>query len=152
MLPGIWAQVELFARLRSLLGTKFCAKFGWCGCPFIIFNWNLNHQKCGWQGLSVVDWCQAESTRNLGEETIIRRYPNCPDNHVTALQKQTLPRANLSNIAFLPGISATTFVVETGGKHGIGCWVTNYRKDTVHDVEPLKWFFFWLHSCTKSRV
>ena len=114
----------------------------------------MNHQKCGWQGLSMVDWCQAESTRNLGAETIIRRYPNCPDNHVTAFQNQT-NQGQISPTFFLPGISAATFVVEAGGKQGIGYWVTNNNgKDTVHDVEPLKWFCFrfYNYTCVQNHV
>jgi hypothetical protein len=56
---------------------------------------------------------------------------------VTAFHNQT-NQGQISPTFFLPGISAATFVVEAGGKQGIGYWVTNYGKDTVHDVEPLK--------------
>ena len=66
---------RVVCRLRSSLGTKLCAKLGWFGMNWLshlIVNLNLNHQKCGWQALSIVDLCQAESTRNLGEETIIQ--------------------------------------------------------------------------------
>ena len=116
----------------------------------------MNHQKCGWQGLSMVDWCQAESTRNLGAETIIRRYPVqiVRKKKVTAFQNQT-NQGQISPTFFLPGISAATFVVEAGGKQGIGYWVTNNNgKDTVHDVEPLKWFCFRLYNytCVQNHV
>ena len=80
--------------------------------------------------------------------------PNCPEKKGDCLSKPNQPRANLSNI-FLPGISAATFVVEAGGKQGIGYWVTNNNgKDTVHDVEPLKWFCFRLYNytCVQNHV
>jgi len=48
-------------------------------------------------GLTMVDFCHAESTGNL--ETRAKNYhPNCSDNHATALQNQTQEGKLLANL------------------------------------------------------